>query len=548
MNGKTQEYCESPARYHASIYLGVICLVVLVISGKNIFDNEMASLNGDMARYLMNGAYLFDVLRDFPLTNFLGYSTEYYARYPALSLGHHPPLTSLFEVPFYATFGISVFSGKLSTLCLFLFGSIMWFRLIQDRYDAHIAFLSTLLFITTPFIVGYSRIVMSELPALVLMIAAAYYFQQYLTGEKRQHLILFLVSFTLSIYAKQLAVILGLAVAWEFLRTKGIRRVFTRDILWSGVVSFMAILPIAAISFGLSPSNIGQVTAVPMDFILGSENLFHHAKMVWKNHLTFPVVCLSLAGMAFALWKRDQRAYFFLLWILAFYGALTYVGLWQTRFGIFWIPAFCLFAASIIDYCSSRYGKIVMTSTLIIIVCGQAVMAYNLEPTFVRGYQEAAQYVVQNKKGASVLYSADIDTGYFIFEIRSLDADGEMIVLLSDKVLATSNLGRIVEERIQDKDEIFGVLNDFGVCHVVLEDKPSQSAVIEWLRKLVQKDQFFILKKTIPIQSNDKRIRGVSLKIYEYKFCGPPSPDAILDMNLPLINHSIEVKFDELVR
>ncbi len=174
-------------------------------------------------------------------------------------------------------------------------------------------------------------------------------------------------------------------------------------------------------------------------------------------------------------------------------------------------------------------------------------MASNLESPFARGYKEAAQYVVDNKKGAAVLYNAHVDTGYFIFQIRALDADRKMIVLLAEKLLATSFLHRLVEDRIQDKDDIYKIFKDFGVCHVVLEDKPSKSRSIEWLREEVQKDQF-ILKKTIPILTNHKRLQGVDLKIYEYKSCGPPNPEAILEINLPLINRSITVKFDKLVK
>jgi hypothetical protein len=123
-----------------------------------------------------------------------------------------------------------------------------------------------------------------------------------------------------------------------------------------------------------------------------------------------------------------------------------------------------------------------------------------------------------------------------------------MIVLLAEKILATSFLGILREDRIQDKVGIYKVLKNFGVCHVVLEDKPARARSVEWLREEVQNDQVFVLKKTIPIRSNDKRLQGVSLKIYEYKSCGPPSPDATIEMNLPLIKRSIKVRFDKLVK
>jgi len=189
-----------------------------------------------------------------------------------------------------------------------------------------------------------------------------------------------------------------------------------------------------------------------------------------------------------------------------------------------------------------------MTTVVLFISAGQAVMAYNLESSFARGYKEAGQYVVDNKKGAAVLYSARVDTGYFIFHTRALDPDRKMIVLLAEKLLATSFLHMVIEERIQSKEGIYKALKDFGVCHVVLEGKPSKSRSIEWLREEVQKDQFFILKRSIPILSKDRRLQGGALKIYEYKSCGPPNPDATLEMNLPIIRRSLKVRFDKLVK
>ena len=552
-------------QFKAALYVLVISLLATMLVGKNITDEEMVSLNGDMPRYLMNGVYLLDVLRDFPLLNFLEYSTYYFSRYPALSIGHHPPLMSVAEIPFFAVFGVSVFSGKLTILFFIFVGCIFWFKFVQCRYDSHIAFLSTILFITTPFIVGYSRIVMSEIPALALMIVAAYYFQQYLkNSDRRKYLILFVFSFSLSVYAKQLAIILGLALAWEFVSTKGFRKVFAHDILWAGIAFAALMVPIGAITLLLSPSNVSFGTSASIEEIIDKSWLLNYIEIIWTHHLTPPVLFLSLMGIALGLWKRDRRCYLLIGWIISYYLVMTFVTIGVPRFTMFWIPPFCLFAASLVDFFPFRYWRIGVAMIIFVIAGGQAVLAYNLESTFARGYKEAAQYVVDNRKGTAVLYNAKIDSGYFIFQTRALDSEREMIVLLADKVLATRYLDWIFEERVHEKKGIYKVLKDFGVCHVVMEDKFSNSRSIEWLREEVQKDQysrsiewlreevqkdqFFILKKTIPIQTNSKKLMGVTLKIYEYKFCVPPNLDATLEMNLPLINRSIKVRFDRLVK
>ena len=62
------------------------------------------------------------------------------------------------------------------------------------------------------------------------------------------------------------------------------------------------------------------------------------------------------------------------------------------------------------------------------------------------------------------------------------DPARRLIVLRSDKVYTTSNMQvPSVEDRIQEPDQIYDALHQFGTRYVVIEDRPSQSRVLEWL-------------------------------------------------------------------
>jgi len=102
--------------------------VALLFSTKNIIDEGTISPGGDMPRYLMNGVYFFDLFHDMPsLTNLMDYTLHYFARYPALSLGHHPMFPSLIQVPFLKIFGISVLSARLSMVFFLLLAANVLF-------------------------------------------------------------------------------------------------------------------------------------------------------------------------------------------------------------------------------------------------------------------------------------------------------------------------------------------------------------------------------------------------------------------------------------
>lgn len=186
--------------------------------------------------------------------------------------------------------------------------------------------------------------------------------------------------------------------------------------------------------------------------------------------------------------------------------------------------------------------------TAFIMIAGyQIIYAYNLVPEYARGYENAAKYVAEHKKGESIMYSGVIDTGYFVFFVRKNDPDRELIVLRADKILATSAMRIIVEERIQEREEIYKVLNDYGVRYVVIEDTFTNSKVLEWLRFEVKSGRFDLRDKTM-IQSSDTRANNVPLSIYEYKDYTPPKKGIKLNMNIVLMNEVIEVLLDDLLK
>jgi len=124
------------------VYIAMLCIVVLLLSTKGMMDESVVSMQGDMAKYLMNGTFFYDLAQDFEFLSPFQYAYRYFARYPALSLGHHPLLPGLAEVPFYALFGISVFSARATTLAFMILGAIALFFLVKLFYDEDVAFLS----------------------------------------------------------------------------------------------------------------------------------------------------------------------------------------------------------------------------------------------------------------------------------------------------------------------------------------------------------------------------------------------------------------------
>ncbi len=253
-----------------------------------------------------------------------------------------------------------------------------------------------------------------------------------------------------------------------------------------------------------------------------------------------------MVSICVSIYRRDKRSVLFLLWIVGFYLQITYIGFQVPRYAIYWVPVFCLFAATAVNFFNYRMWRVSLSTLLIVIAGYQFAVVFRSEPEYASGYEQAARYVVENRKGESVLFSGSVDTGYFIFFVRKHNPDGDSIILRADKILVTSLMGGIVEERIAKREAIYEILQDFGTGYVVIEDKEFESPPLEWLREEVKSDRF-ILRKKIPIRSNNKRLRDVTLDIYEYKDYTPPNHGKTLHMNIPLIGDSIEVSLDDLL-
>jgi len=103
-----------------------------------------------------------------------------------------------------------------------LLAGIIWFFLIRSMYDERSAVLSSMLFLRTPYIVSSSRIVMSEIPTVALIIVALFSLHQYCVLGKKGHAYTFSVFMALSVYSKHVAIFMLPVFLIYFVMTRGL--------------------------------------------------------------------------------------------------------------------------------------------------------------------------------------------------------------------------------------------------------------------------------------------------------------------------------------
>jgi len=556
--GATQDSAESSdvaaaartAALRSRAGLLAACLLALAMGSVGITNEGDVSLHGDMPKHLMNGAYVLDLVRDHPFTSFQHfdeYTRLYYARYPALSLGHHPPLLAVGEAPAYAILGVSVAAGRAVMLLSFIAAVAFLYLLVHEMYGTRVAVFAGAFLATSPFAIVMTRSVFSEMPALALVVASAYYLRRFCASERRGALVAFVITAILSLYAKQLAIFVFPAFGLMAVTSLGFRRLFKRDVMIAVAAIGLAAAPLTVLTLVLSRNNVA-VAMRSLDGTHGGPSPFSILYSAVQPQFAWPVLLLAGLAAARALGERDRRPLLFLFWLGSVLPWVLVVGRDEpARYSIYWVPAICALAATIAADWRRRIETMAIVAVMLIALGVQASAGARSNLVRAEGYEEAARFVLQANPGPTVLFSGDVDTGFFPFFIRKHDAARRLVVLRADKVLTTSFMDQSsVEDRIERPDEIYGVLRKFGTRYVVVEDRPSQSRVLTWLQEELRSSNF-IERKRIPIGTSDARLRGTSLAVYEFTGATPPDKDAILSMQMPLVAQSVSVRLSDLI-
>lgn len=528
--------------------LATTCVVALCLGARGITNEATVSLHGDMPKYLMNGVYMLDLARDRPFDSvdmLLDYTRQYFARYPALSLGHHPPLVSAIEVPAFAVFGISIATARVVELVSIVAAVAGLFLLVELDFGTAAAFFASLIFATSQMVVLLAQSVMSEVPTLALIVWAGWFLRRFCAGERRADLMGFAVAAALSVYGKQLAIFVFPAYLVLALSALGLRRLLRRDVLVTVALMGVAVLPLVPMTLMLSPTNVSAAVGLIRQSRYSLVGLFWAAL---HNQLTIPAIGAAAAGLVLAVWRKDARGTWFLVWIGGMAVCLIIAGQYEPeRHGIFWIPAFAALAGSLIAGWRTRTATATAAALLVAVTGVQATAASRVKVAGAGGYEDAARFVLASNPGPTVLFSGDVDTGYFTFFVRKHDAARRLVVLRSDKIFTTSFMGRpSIADRVSDPSQIDAALRRFGTRYVVIEERPSRSRVLEWLRTELHGPRFVERWRTT-IETTDPRLRGTSLVVYEFVDACPPDPSAVLSMDLPIIGRSVSVRLSDLM-
>lgn len=497
------------------LWLAALLPAVVVLAA---WDQEF--FYPDESRHAMNGVLIHDYLRTLGSPGKFAYS--FYARFPALSLGYHPPFFPFVEAIVYSAFGVSVNSARLTVMLFAVGGSICFYRWLKSVFGYPTALLSSAALWTAPVVVKWSQAIMLDVPAMSLMIGSLAFFAAYLRSGKYRLLLTATVVAALAASTRQPAgitivlIALGLAIHEGF-------RAFTRLKIVAAFLLFTVLLlptVFLTMKFGMVnlDSNVAGEAAFPL---LSVENWTYYPCQI-PGHIGWPMTVLAALGVVTALFRREYAKFSLpLLWIGLNYVVFSLIGFKSPRLGMLWCPALAIFAG---------VGGIRSLNAL------RVRPAYALIPGLVffgwqkhvscrpelAGFGPVAAFVDDNYHGSTVLYDG-YQNGNFIFEMRRRDPRRKRIVLRASKSLYATRIMQQFGTKnfVANSDEIVAFLSRHRTGLVVVErenvlDHPVPRLLRETIARnpdLFQLVGYFLLK-------TDSEFLDRASPILVYKFLG----------------------------
>jgi hypothetical protein len=220
---------------------------------------------------------------------------------------------------------------------------------------------------------------------------------------------------------------------------------------------------------------------------------------------------------------RRRACWPYLTLALATYLAFTPLAELQARHAIYWIPAFALFAVEGADWIASWF-KASRRQTALAAMLGTAIVvafwgAVRSPVHYVRGYEEAARYVVANTHASRFTFMDGFLNGDFIYQVRRHDPGRRLWVLRGDKLLygVLNDPRSGYQEYAGGENGILSTLYRYDPELIVVEEPQVvfQIPMATRLRQtLAAHPERFSRVKSFPVESDLPAFAGVRLDVY----------------------------------
>lgn len=526
------------------ITIAVVSAAALFISLPGAFSTGPIWPDGQ--RYVFNGILIHDMVRDMAIFDPYGYNVKFYDQYPATNLPYGPPFFALVFAAAFGLFGISFPVARcivsFYTVCAAL---MCWYAVYSIKRDYWLSIIAVSALLFFPLTVTYSRDITPELPIVFFSFLTLYFSYNYLENNKKYHGAAAAISFSLGYLTKPYIIPLGAGLILYFIVRKKWGVLYKTE-TWLGIlVVILLTVPYTLLSFKYSTEDLGMSPPFPPV----------HWEMIYGYPWTIvrlsPVVAfLSLCGFVIEWVRRDKLVLLLSLWVVLWYLFFSfYLGIVGVdKYLVTIIPALALPFAIGFREAISRIKINYLKYSVIICVIGFMIWgAVRLPIYYVKGYEEAGEFVAKQGFSKSILFYGSYD-GAFMMGIRKNTHDSKAYVLRGDRKLAVRLWWGELKSKgsVKSPKDAIKLLQEYKTQYVVFEWDMARAKNYEeyaMLKDLLQQKEIFKEVRRFPIENNYRHLVGSELVIYEVLLDDLSAKSETLAIPVPTLKKDLQIPF-----
>jgi len=522
---------------HVRRPLGILLLLVGLLLSRGITKGE-PFYNNDETRHVMNGVFLRDLLVDRPLAHPLTYAYEYYAKYPAISVPHWPPLFYVVEALFFLIFGISVWASRLAILGFALLGAYFWYR-IAERYGPRPrALLSTFVFCLLPSIMVFETVTMLEIPQVALCLGTIFLWLRWVENERAIDLWALAVLLVAALLASQSSIFLVVFLSLDFLLNFRFRLLRNWQV-WAALLTSVGVV-VSWYLFSFRALTLSYQRAVGQEF----QHVVHRWSLLFylrklPEQLGLTLLVFACIGIAWSLIRAGRHYRFLLLWVASAYLCFTLINEKESRHIFIWLPPLVYFSLLGIEALVRRQRWIWLTYAAIGLYF--LVGALRFQRPQLTGVEPAARFVLA-QPGSDIIYYQGNLNGAFIFDVRRLDPQKSHMVAREKQVVAT-NIVYARHTVLSTPDQVLNFFQNWGIRYAVIESRDVDPS-LALVRQVLQSSQFELIG-TYPVRVNRGYKEADGIAVYRRR---GETRSSSQPMNIPMmtIHQNIPVDLNRL--
>ena len=453
------------------------------------WEKDGLFFQGDSPRHAMNGIFWGDLIRE-GLSDPVGYTKSYYARYPAITPTRYPPVFYLFEALAFELVGPSPFVAK---------GLVQMFALVTGIYllvgmrrwiSPASGILAGLVFLT-PGMIRWSNAVMLNVPALAFATASLYHLRCAIDAsdpkDATKQLCRSIVFWFLAIGTHPIIGFIGLiSLAWLAMAGK-LSLLFRKQMRLVTIGSLtILLLLMTAVAF-LSGEQAAQARVEIEKLIRPHQLLFYLRelpKLVGWTNLT-----LATAGLAICFPVKSFRSegIQIALAVCITYLCLTPIWALDSRYILMACPGTVFTVGLLFEWIRFQtHNAIVFLGFLVLgtigVVQAPGVILRNCAPM-----EQVIQHFETIAPSEPVIYHGTYD-GTFVFYLRLRDPDFRRQAVLFGKLMETT------EQSIPTGQgrQIQKTLLDSGIGWLIVEKRVDHAPTKRYgnLENAIRTDEF----------------------------------------------------------